>query len=88
MTDNPPQPSRKRRRSPSLSLPSLPPPPPPPPPLTFYAGNLFHLSPVFTKWAKLTAKDVHSLQTRTGFEGVQSELELCFFIFSIFFFYI
>ncbi|KAF8422549.1 telomere regulation protein Stn1-domain-containing protein [Tirmania nivea] len=58
MADNPPSPSRKRRR---LSPPSQ--------PLTFYAGSLFHLSPVFATWAKLTAQDVYSLQTRAGFGG-------------------
>lgn len=37
--------------------------------LTFYSRGLFHLSPVFKTWAKLTAHDIHNLQERPGFEG-------------------
>ena len=40
-------------------------------PLKFYPAYCFSLSPTHEAWARLTARDVHALQERAGFEGSQ-----------------
>ena len=40
---------------------------------TFYPAYCFPLSPTYNTWARLTAKDVHALQERLGFEGTMAD---------------
>lgn len=40
------------------------------PPLTYYGRYLFAHSPTYSRWARLTARDIHTiLHHRAGFEG-------------------